>query len=114
MSAISTHVLDTSRGCPAAGVAVTLEQGDGRGGWRVIGRGETDSEGRLRSLMNDGAPLVPGQYRLTFETQQYFEAHGLPVFYPSVTVAFVAAAGEPHYHVPLLLGTFGYTTYRGS
>jgi len=107
-------VLDTVQGCPAPGVAVTLEQGDGRGQWRVIGRGETDPSGRLQTLMDAGAPLAPGPYRLTFETQAYFEANGLPVFYPAVTVAFVAAAGETHYHVPLLLGTFGYTTYRGS
>jgi len=114
MSAISTHVLDTSRGCPAAGIGVTLEQGDGRGTWRAIGEGETDRDGRLRTLMKEGASLVAGSYRLTFDTRRYFELHGMPVFYPSITVTFETAEDAERYHVPLLISPFGYTTYRGS
>ena len=114
MSTISTHVLDTARGCPAAGVAVTLEQRNDRGHWVFVGRADTDGDGRIRTLLPDGTILVPGQYRLTFATREYFQAAGVATFYPSVAVTIDAIAGEPHYHVPLLLGPFGYTTYRGT
>jgi 5-hydroxyisourate hydrolase len=79
----------------------------------VVGSGETDGDGRVRSLATN-APLEPGLYRLTFDTGRYFERTGMSAFYPSVTVAFEAAAGESTYHVPLLLSPFGYSTYRGS
>lgn len=112
MSGITTHVLDTSRGRPASGVPVVLSRIDA-GSADVIGRGQTDEDGRVRNLLDSGA-LVPGTYQLTFHTRRYFELHGLPVFYPHVSIAFEVAAGEPHYHVPLLLSPFGYSTYRGS
>lgn len=114
MSAITTHVLDISRGRPAAGVGVVLEQRDAPDGWRPIGRGETDGDGRLRRLMPDTAALTPGVYRLVFDTGRYFQAQGVRTLYPEVVIVFEAAAGETHYHVPLLAGPFGYTTYRGS
>lgn len=114
MSAITTHVLDTARGRPAAGVAVVLERRDASGEWARIGRGQTDADGRVRSLLPDGAPLAPGPYRLVFDTQSYFRAASVQTFYPSVVIVFEAVAGDSHYHVPLLLGPFGYTTYRGS
>ena len=114
MSPITTHVLDTAQGRPAAGVPVVLEQSDRSGPWQPAGRGETDADGRLRTLMPDGAALGAGLYRLIFDTRRYFEAHGLPVFYPHVVVVFQIEAGETHVHVPLLLSPFGYTTYRGS
>ncbi|HYN08992.1 MAG TPA: hydroxyisourate hydrolase [Vicinamibacterales bacterium] len=115
MSAITTHVLDTARGRPAAGVAVVLEHRDaGRQEWKLIGRGETDADGRLGSLLSDQTPLEPGQYRLVFDTRKYFDAQSVRTFYPSVVIVFETVAGEMHYHVPLLLGPFGYTTYRGS
>jgi 5-hydroxyisourate hydrolase len=114
MSAITTHVLDTARGRPAAGVPVVLEQMDAREQTQVIGRGVTDADGRLRALTDPNVPFVPGVYRLTFDTRTYFSALGLPAFYPHVSVTFEVAAGETHYHVPLLLSPFGYTTYRGS
>ena len=114
MSAITTHVLDTSRGVPAVGVAVLLEMLEASGAWHPIGRGATDTDGRLRTLMPDEEPLQVGVYRLTFNTVQYFEELGLPAFYPRVVIEFETAPGERHYHVPLLLSTFGYTTYRGS
>jgi 5-hydroxyisourate hydrolase len=111
MSRITTHVLDTSRGRPAAGVAVALErEGDG-GDWITVGRGTTDADGRLKNLTV--AEAEAGTYRLTFETGAYFAAHGVESFYPRVAVIFGVAAGE-HYHVPLLVNPFGYSTYRGS
>jgi 5-hydroxyisourate hydrolase len=114
MSAITTHVLDTSRGRPAAGIPVLLEHLQPDRTWKRVGSGETDQDGRLRTLMDAGAPLMPGTYRLVFETRRYFDAAGAPAFYPSIAVTFDALAGETHYHVPLLVSPFGYSTYRGS
>ena len=114
MSAITTHVLDTSRGRPAAGVPVELESRDGSGDWRPIGRGVTDADGRLRTLMSDDDPLLAGVYRLVFDVEKYFAADAVRGFFPRVTVEFTAAEGEKHYHVPLLLSPFGYSTYRGT
>jgi 5-hydroxyisourate hydrolase len=107
VSGITTHVLDTSRGRPAEGVPVSLER-DGESGWRLIGRGKTDRDGRVSDLLSS-APEA-GRYRLTFDTSSYFEA----AFYPEVSVTFVVEAGAADYHVPLLLSPFGYSTYRGS
>lgn len=109
MSAITTHVLDTSRGRPAAGVPVRLEQ-DGR----VLGQGATDADGRLRTLLPADAPLAPGVYRLVFDTGAYFRAQGTEGFYPHVAIDFEVRDGAQHHHVPLLLNPFGYSTYRGS
>lgn len=103
---ITTHVLDTSRGRPAEGVPVVLERAAGDG-WEPIGRGTTDADGRARELGSAGA----GRYRLTFDTGVYL---GGDAFYPQVTVEFRVDQGEDHYHVPLLLNPFGYSTYRGS
>lgn len=114
MSAITTHVLDTAHGHPAAGIAVTLERRDGPGRWSLIGRGVTDADGRQRSLMPDAGSAPPGTYRLTFATGAYFAGLGLRSFYPEVAVSFDVAQGEAHYHVPLLLSPFGFSTYRGS
>jgi 5-hydroxyisourate hydrolase len=112
--AITTHILDLARGKPAAGVSVTLEQGTGIEGWQLVGSGQTDADGRLRTLMPDGAPLHPGLYRLVFDTRRYLEMHVGRAFFPTISVVFEIAAGETHYHVPLLLSPFGYSTYRGS
>lgn len=114
LSAITTHVLDVAEGRPAAGVPVTLEWGDASNQWHLVGRGETDADGRIRTLMPDGTPLVAGSYRLVFDTRRYFDRRGVPSFYPSVTIVFEVTERDTHYHVPLLLGPFGYTTYRGS
>ena len=113
MSAITTHVLDTSRGRPAAGVHVTLERNDEVGAWQLVGRGDTDPDGRLRTLMPEGGSPRPGIYRLQFDTRAYFDAHGVPSFYPHIVVTF-QIQDESHHHVPLLVSPFGYTTYRGS
>jgi 5-hydroxyisourate hydrolase len=114
MSAITTHVLDTSRGRPAAGVEVVLERSTAHDTWTVVGRGDTDGEGRQRSLMADGTPLPAGWYRLTFDTKRYFDGLGVRSFFPTIAITFATADGESHYHVPLLVGPFGYSTYRGS
>ncbi len=114
MSAITTHVLDTARGRAAAGVGVVLDRRGEDGRWNPVGRGHTDNDGRLRALYPAGEPLQPGEYRLTFDTQKYFDAQDVEAFYPEVVVVFVAAEGEAHYHVPLLLSPFGFSTYRGT
>ncbi|MGH2945631.1 MAG: hydroxyisourate hydrolase [Solirubrobacteraceae bacterium] len=115
MSAITSHVLDTSRGLPAEGVPVRLERAAASGdGWEPVGRGSTDADGRVRELAPAGAPLAAGRYRLTFGTGPYFEASGQYAFYPEISVVFTVDDGAGHYHVPLLLNPFGYSTYRGS
>ena len=112
MSAITTHVLDTSTGRPAAGVGIVLERRD-VDVYREIGRGLTDADGRLRTLLGE-QPLVLGVYRITFATGAYFAGQGLPCFYPEVPVVFAVVDETQHHHVPLLLSPYGYTTYRGS
>jgi 5-hydroxyisourate hydrolase len=114
MSAITTHVLDTARGCPAAGVRVALEQADVNDRWQVVGHGVTDANGRLRTLLADSIAPLPGVYRLLFDARAYFETLGVRSFFPHVVVTFEVSDGDGHYHVPLLLSPFGYTTYRGS
>jgi 5-hydroxyisourate hydrolase len=111
---ITTHVLDTAQGRPAARVAVVLEQSVGKHEWQTIAYGETDADGRLKDLMPAGVAMTPGVYRLVFDTHSYFAAQGKPTFYPHVIVVFQTQPGDTHYHVPLLVGPFGYTTYRGS
>jgi 5-hydroxyisourate hydrolase len=113
MSGITTHVLDTARGRPAAGVRVTLEA-KGGAGWAPVGRGATDADGRLRDLAPPGFVLVEGEYRLTFDVGAYFSASGAEGFYTEVVVSFVVRDAGSHHHVPLLLSPHGYTTYRGS
>jgi 5-hydroxyisourate hydrolase len=114
MGAITTHILDTAKGRPAAGVAVLLECRGDDGDWQAVSRGTTDLDGRLKTLYPEGKPLEEGVYRLTFDTGRYFEMHGVAAFYPEVSVVFETAAGERHYHVPLLIAPYGYSTYRGT
>ncbi len=114
MSTISTHVLDTSLGKPAAGVAVKLERVNADGGGTITGFGTTDGDGRLRDLLPVGQLLVRGDYRLRFDTGAYFAATERETFYPSVSVEFRVTESTAHYHVPLLVSPFGYSTYRGS
>ena len=112
---ITTHILDLSAGKPASGVRVSLARvPTGASAERIIvGSGETDADGRLRTLVADGATLDAGVYELTFETEPYFAQRQTPSFYPRVAVSFHVEAGEK-YHVPLLISSFGYSTYRGS
>ena len=107
MATLSSHVLDTSRGRPAAGVPVELSSVTGE----VLDSAVTDADGRVTGLGGD--PLPPGDYRLRFDTAAHFVATGQVGFYPEVVVAFTIG-DEAHYHVPLLLNPFGYSTYRGS
>lgn len=103
MASLSTHILDTSRGRPAAGVHVSLEARDGT----PIAEATTDDDGRVAAL---GTDLGPGDYVLRFATAAHL---GPDAFYPEVVVTFAVGADE-HYHVPLLLNPYGYSTYRGS
>lgn len=111
MSAITTHILDTSAGRPASGVPVRLEF-EAADGWTEIGAGATDADGRLRDLTT--AAIVSGNYRLTFAVGEYFSQSGVASFFPEVTIAFAVNDAGQHYHVPLLVSPFGYSTYRGS
>lgn len=112
MSSITTHVLDTSRGLPAPGVPVSLCLREG-GAFTEIARATSDADGRVQKFV-PSLPLVVGTYQLVFETAAYFRAASREAFYERVTLEFYVADVEQHYHVPLLLTPFGYTTYRGS
>jgi 5-hydroxyisourate hydrolase len=112
MSAITTHVLDLSRGRPARGIAVVLER-VGTPQSTLLARATTDADGRVKAFTPTPA-LQPGTYRLTFEVGAYFAAASVETFYPRVVVEFDVRDVAQHYHVPLLLSPFGYSTYRGS
>jgi 5-hydroxyisourate hydrolase len=107
VASLSTHVLDTARGRPAVGIRVVLESASGA----PLGDGVTDPDGRIPTFAV-GA-LAAGDYRLRFDTAAYFGSLGLDVFFPEVTITFTVV-GDDHFHVPLLLSPFGYSTYRGS
>jgi 5-hydroxyisourate hydrolase len=131
MSPITTHVLDTTRGRPASGLLITLERqaetseptgkgearspsGGGKEHWTELARGTTDADGRLKDLLPEDKNLETGLYRLTFATGDYFRLQSAHGFYPYVTIVFEVKDERQHYHVPLLLSPFGYSTYRGS
>jgi 5-hydroxyisourate hydrolase len=114
MSRISTHVLDTAKGKPAAGVPVRLERQDSSSKWFSLGSQQTDQDGRCAQLLPDGATLTEGVYRLTFDTASYFATCCVDGLYPAVEILFRVQSGETHFHIPLLLSPNGYTTYRGS
>lgn len=109
VSHVTTHILDTSVGRPAADVAVELEARAGDG-WVSVGTGRTDGDGRVQEL--GPARLESGTYRLRFDTGSYFG--GTAAFFPEVVLTFLVDAAQEHYHVPLLLSPFAYSTYRGS
>lgn len=109
-SPITTHVLDTAKGRPAQGIAIVLEHKEA-GQFVVVGQGRTDDDGRLRTLLEAGT-LKTGTYRLTFKLDGYFG--DAEHFFPEATLVFKVADLNTHYHVPLLLSPFGYSTYRGS
>jgi 5-hydroxyisourate hydrolase len=112
VKSISTHILDISRGRPAQGVPVTLEKKEGDAFTRV-NAGKTDADGRVKELVPEGQ-LTEGTYRITFDTGSYFAATGVEGFYPEASVVFVIRDAAAHYHVPLLVSPYGYSTYRGS
>jgi 5-hydroxyisourate hydrolase len=112
MSAITTHVLDTSRGRPASGLRVELQVRSGTE-WKPLGAGMTDANGRCGTLMGD-EKLQPGGYRLLFDAGSYFKEQHTETFYSEIPIVFEIARPKAHYHVPLLISPFGYSTYRGS
>ena len=108
---ISTHVLDIAIGRPAAGVPVMLYHHDGAD-WMRVGQASTDGDGRVKTLLDPSASVTAGAYRIVFEISEYFgEADA---FYSQITIDFVIRDEESHYHVPLLVSPYGYSTYRGS
>jgi 5-hydroxyisourate hydrolase len=114
---LSTHILDTTRGRPAAGVTVALERRDASGSageYSPAGSGTTNDDGRVASLLAPGAALEAGVYRLTFLLAPYFDRLGVEAFYPEASIVFEVRRPTEHHHVPLLLNPFGYATYRGS
>jgi 5-hydroxyisourate hydrolase len=114
MSTISTHILDTSRGQPVPGVGVSLEVLNAGEGWSPLAQAVTDDDGRVKAFVLAEPQLGAGTYRLVFSIGQYFTSLNQQSFYPEVTVSFLIEGGAEHYHVPLLISPFGYSTYRGS
>lgn len=114
MSAITTHILDTTTGNPGAGIPVILERKTHSAGWQPIAEGITDASGRINDLLSTKEAFLPGHYRLLIETGPYFLMRNVECFFPQITVNFVVKDATQHFHVPLLLSPFGYTAYRGS
>ncbi len=114
MSTISTHILDTSRGRPASGVAVSLELQNPDESWMQLAHAWTDDDGRVKPFFLVEDNLAAGIYRLIFDTEGYFHEIAVESFYPQITIAFRIDDATQHYHVPLLINPFGYSTYRGS
>ena len=112
MSQITTHILDTTKGKPASGINIVLYRGE-NDEWTEITRGSTDNNGRIADLLEKEQSLQTGIYKMRFETKDYFDKERIPTFYPYVEIIFDIQSSE-HYHIPLLLNPFGYSTYRGS
>ena len=113
MSQITTHVLDTTRGRPAANLPVELfMKVDSE--WKQLAQGQTNSDGRIADLLSSATKLDAGIYRMNFNTSEYFKSNNEAGFYPYVDIVFELDASGQHYHIPLLLTAFGYSTYRGS
>ena len=113
MTQITSHILDTSRGKPAEGVAITLLQQNGDN-WVELGSGSTHSDGRVGDFIGNDAVLAAGVYKLQFQLSDYYKKLNIESFYPYADVVFQIGGDGQHYHVPLLLNPFGYSTYRGS
>jgi 5-hydroxyisourate hydrolase len=111
-SPITVHVLDSSRGKPAAGLTIVLEQAEGKE-WRKVATAKTDENGRIEKLLPADKPVAAGTYRLTFDSGAYFAESKTKTFYPQIVVIFEIDNPKEHYHVPLILSPFGYSTYRG-
>lgn len=112
MSQVTTHILDTTRGRPAAGVTITMYEKAGLD-WIEVASGITDHDGRIKDLLKPDVVLPIGTYKMHFDVKSYFDVHGMEAFYPFVDIVFYISSKE-HYHIPLLLNPFGYSTYRGS
>ncbi len=114
MSAITTHVLDTTSGKPGAGILVSLERKTHSAGWQKLAEGMTNIDGRITDLLSPTEAFLPGHYRLIFDTAPYFLLQNQQAFFSQISILFVVKDPMEHYHVPLLLSPYGYTTYRGS
>lgn len=114
MGALTLHVLDLVKGRPAQGIPVILEVQALAGSWKLLGRSRTDADGRSADVMPSHQRLQAGTYRLTFDTATYFQIQRVEPFYPDISVVFTVRNPAQHYHIPLLLSPFGYSTYRGS
>ncbi len=126
MSQITSHVLDTSRGKPAAGITISLfelntacsssskSDNNGQVQWSLLAEGQTNSDGRVPALLAQDRVLPAGNYRVHFAISDYFNALNEEAFYPYVDIVFNISGDGEHYHIPLLLTAFGYSTYRGS
>ncbi len=112
MSQITSHVLDTTKGIPAEGIRAMLYKG-GNDEWALITSNTTNADGRIPKLLPTDEPVEKGIYKMRFETKDYFDRNQIPTFYPYVEIIFEIASTD-HYHIPLLLNPYGYTTYRGS
>jgi len=114
MSQITTHILDTHSGNPAEAVPVSIYRKEANDGWQILKQAETDKDGRVSDFFADNLTLDAGIYRLKLETCVYFDKLDQQSFYPYVDVVFEIDDSGRHYHVPLLISAFGYSTYRGS
>lgn len=113
MSGLTTHVLDLAQGKPARGVSIRLDRQTPAGEWTRVDERVTDGDGRVKDFLA-GAAVPTGRYLMTFATGAYFKARGEQSFHPEVPVMFEVTDSAQHFHVPLLLSAFGYSTYRGS
>jgi 5-hydroxyisourate hydrolase len=114
MATISTHILDIARGAPAGGVAVGLAMQNTDESWNELSHAWTDEDGRVKPFFLVGEPLQSGTYRLVFDTEPYYSGLEIETFFPQVTIVFNVDDAAQHYHVPLLICPYGYSTYRGS
>jgi len=110
---LSVHVLDLQSGQPTAGIEVTLEQRVGEG-WRQLASGVTNAQGRIPALYPENKPMAAADYRIVFKTGEHYARKGQASFFPRIPVEFTVNAPTQHYHIPLLLSPFGYSTYRGN
>jgi 5-hydroxyisourate hydrolase len=114
MSSITSHILDISRGLPAAGVRVALDRQTDLDNWIELASDVTNDDGRVANLVADPDNFKAGIYRIRFGTKAYFQSLGVTCFFPEVQILFQVDDPDGHWHVPLLLSPYGYTTYRGS
>jgi 5-hydroxyisourate hydrolase len=110
---LSVHVLNLQDGLPSPGVNVTLEKQDGKN-WDMLNSAATNEQGRITGLYPEGRGLEKGTYRVTFKTGEWFKSHKTSSFFPEVPVIFEVDGTVPHYHIPLLLSPYGFSTYRGN
>jgi len=110
---LSVHVLNLQDGLPSPGVEVVLEKQNGQN-WSKLSSGTTDEKGRIGALYPEGKTLENGIYRVTFKTGAWFAQRKIASFFPEVPVIFQADGTVPHYHIPLLLSPYGFSTYRGN